>query len=67
MERPAHIIPNRGSLARRLGPGKWVNLLRDEVYADDMALEAYLSTYIPLPVWYAWDSYQKHKNSKLSV
>lgn len=67
MEKPIHIVKNRGGNASRFGAGKWFNMLTQEVYVDDAALKAYLSTYIPLPVWYTWDSYQKRKNSKLSA
>lgn len=65
MNIPAHIIRNQGSNRNKFGTGKWINLLTDEVYPDDAALEAYLSTYIPLPVWYTWDSWQKKKNERL--
>jgi hypothetical protein len=67
MKRPAHIVPNLGRDRRKICVGKWVNLLTDEVYVDDAALEAYLSTYIPLPEWYTWDSWQKKKNSKIAA
>lgn len=61
MEKPAHIIPNRGANRKKFGSGKWVNLISDEVYTDDVALEAYLSTYRPMVYWMSWDNYKKSK------